>query len=545
MEIRFKWAKKIKKLIQNNQFILYLIIFFIIYFVFLWVQANPTFLDPDSFYHLKISKLIAEQGPIWDFPWLQYTVLKDYYIDHHFLYHVLAIPFIKILGDFEGLKFFTVILATLFVLLSYIFFKKYKIKYAEIFTLILLFSSAFLFRISLAKAVALSLIFLFLGIYCLFKKKYWLLALISFLYVWSYGGFLLIFIAAFIFVLAKTIYHTFIAQPLWFELKNFLKLIKIKNYFKLFFKNLFSLDNLKLILAPFLGIILGLVLNPYFPKNLKFYWQQVIEIGVINYRGLVNVGGEWYPYSLAELMTNSGIVVIIFIVSVILFFIFIKKQKPPSIFFLLTSLLFFVLTLKSRRYVEYLTPNLVYFSAFTCGYILAEINFKKFLRQFKKENYILGSLLIFLIIYIAIIFPCIIIRNAYLTSQSYRGGIEYQRFEGIANYLKQKSRPGDIVMQTDWDDFPMLFYHNHQNYYIIGLDPTFMYNYDADLYNLFTEITTARKFDNLYNEVKNKFKAKYFIVDADRGQLKRNLQRYSGFVQVYEDQDGTIFKLTK
>ena len=104
-------AKKIIKLSGEYQFILYLLVFLLAFFIFGWLQLNPGFLDPDSFYHLKISKMISAQGPVFDFPWLQFTVLKDYFIDHHFLYHVLTIPFINLLGDFVGFKFFSALLA--------------------------------------------------------------------------------------------------------------------------------------------------------------------------------------------------------------------------------------------------------------------------------------------------------------------------------------------------------------------------------------------------------------------------------------------------
>jgi hypothetical protein len=531
-----KLGLKIKKLIQENQFILYLFIFFLAFFIYLWIQSTPTFLDPDSFYHLKMAKLIGERGPIINFPWLQFTVLKDYYIDHHFLYHVLAIPFVKWLGDFAGFKFYTVILATLFIFLSYLFFKKEKITYPEIFALALLFSPALMFRISLAKATAFSLILLFLGIHFIFRRQYWLLALISFLYVWSYGGFLLIFLMTLIFALANSLEKTFINKAFWPK--------RIKNYIFYFIKNLFLLENLKIILASFLGIVLGLVLNPYFPKNLKFYWQQLIEIGLINYRGLVNVGGEWYPYDILNLIPDSGVAFIFTIVALILFIILFKKQKAQSIFFFIATLLFFFLTLKSKRYVEYFIPFSVYFCTFTFGFLLAEIKLKDYINKLRKEIPVF-EILEKPLYTIFFVFILIMAKDAFITHQSFLGGIDFQDFAGISKYLYENSKAGEIVMQTDWDDFPMLFYHNDKNYYIVGLDPTFMYNYDKNLYNLFADITMAKKSNNLYQEIKNNFHASYFIVDEDRLQLAKNLQNDGNFTKVYEDTDGSVYKLKK
>ncbi|MFC1598437.1 hypothetical protein ACFL2U_00275 [Patescibacteria group bacterium] len=535
--------RKIVKFLHKNQFVLYLLIFFIAFYVFLWLQATPTFLDPDSFYHLKVSQLISQQGPVLDFPWLQFTVLKDYYIDHHFLYHVAAVPFINLLGDFIGFKVFTVVLSTAFILLAYWFFKKEKIKFAEAFALILLFAPAFLFRLSLSKATAFSLIILFIGIFCLFRKKYWLLILISFLYVWSYGGFLLILVMSAFYVLANAIYLTFINFGLWQRIKRKFVKLKLKDYLIGFLKNLFSINNLILLECSFIGVLAGLILNPYFPKNLKFYWQQIFEIGIVNYQSAVNVGGEWHPYPILDLISDSGVAIIFIIVSVVLFFIFIKKQKPTSIFFFIASIFFFILTLKSKRYVEYFVPFAVFFSAYAFTYSVAKVKIRHSLWHLKKQSYFIGSMMQFLLIYVAIIFPFIMLKDSYLVRQQYQGGFEFDKFAGIANYLQINTQPGDVVMHTDWDDFPMLFYHNHSNYYIVGLDPTFMYNYDADLYNLYADITTARKTRNLYKAIKENFRARYFIVNEDRQQLAKNLQRAGGFTKVYQDKDGTIYKI--
>ena len=152
-------------------------------------------------------------------------------------------------------------------------------------------------------------------------------------------------------------------------------------------------------------------------------------------------------------------------------------------------------------------------------------------------------LVMVILLYLGIVVIAVCIRNGVATKQSFSGGIGFQNFVGVSQYLKTNAQPGQIIMHTDWDDFPMLFYNNDKNYYIVGLDPTFMYNYNKDLYNLFADITTAKKKDNLYQTVKDTFKAGYFIVNKDRAQLKKNLENDGGFVMVYEDTDAWLYKL--
>jgi hypothetical protein len=533
-----KWqiiADKVQKLIVANQFILYLAVFMVAFFVFLIIQSNPTFLDPDSFYHLKMTKLIAEQGPVINFPWLQFTVLKEYYIDHHFLYHVAGIPFVKLMGDFTGYKFYTILLNTLLIFGLYLFLKKEKIRWAEFFILILLSSQGFIYRISLAKASAFSLIILFLGIYCLFKRKNIWLFLVSWLYVLSYGGFLLIWAITCFYILADSLYQAFIVQR-----PERLKLFK---RFWLGIKNIFSAQNLKIGLASFSGVIIGVVFNPYFPKNLNFIWEQLVQIGLINYIGKVNVGGEWYPYKLPDLLQNVGITFIVFVFALFIFFITIKKQKASSIFFFLTTLFFLGFTLKSKRYVEYLMPFMAFFVAYAYTFSLANIHVWQKFNHYRKMNKIIAALLYTLILLVVIFFPMVMVKDISSVYRSFRRGIAFNEFAGISQYLINNSQQGEIIMQTDWDDFPMLFYQNSKNYYIVGLDPTFMYNYDPKLYQLFADITMAKVSTELSQKVKANFNASYFIVDKDRDQLNKYLQADSGFVKVYEDSDAWLYQV--
>jgi hypothetical protein len=528
------FVSKLHKLILANQFISYLAIFFIIYFVCLWLQATPTFLDPDSFYHLKMAKLIAARGPILDFPWLQFTVLKDYYVDHHFLYHVLAIPFIKILGDFEGMKFYSACLATIFIFCCYLFLKRYRLKYAGFFTLLLLTAPVFLFRANLTKATAFSLILLFAGVYCLFKHKYWLLFVLAFVYVWSYGGFILLLIMAALYSLAEASYDTF---------RQTFTQKKIRRYIGRFCRQLFKSSNLKNLVAVFLGLLLGIILNPYFPQNLKFYWQQLVQIGIINYRNVVNVGGEWYPYQISELVAHGGAIIVIGALAIIVFLIFIKKQQPISLFFLITTLLFLALSLKSKRYAEYFVPHLFFFSAFTFNYCLSAVNHQTIINALRQDFFRLYQVAqIWLIILIGLI-PALMIGGLNNTKNEYAKGFAFTAFSGIADYLQRNSQSGDIVLHTDWGDFPMLFYYNDKNYYIVGLDPTFMYKYNPDLYTLYADITMAKRSTNLYQDIKETFRAKYVIVNKGRSQLARNLQNDGNFIKVYEDKDGAVYKL--
>ena len=78
--------------------------------------------------------------------------------------------------------------------------------------MVLLLTSPFVFRVGLTKASALSLSVLLLGLYFIFKEKNWPLVILAWLYVWLYGGFILILAAALAYAVGADYYNNVIAS---------------------------------------------------------------------------------------------------------------------------------------------------------------------------------------------------------------------------------------------------------------------------------------------------------------------------------------------
>lgn len=534
---------------KNITVLKYLSLFIIAFAIFSFFQYSPTFPDPDSFYHAKMAVLIRDQGIVKDFPWLQFTVLKDYYIDHHFLYHVSLIPFVIFLDPLVGIKLATALFGALFILIFYWFLQKFKIKYAFFYSLFLLISGPFIFRINLAKASSLSLIFLFFGFYFIARRKLWPLFFLSFFYVWSYGGWPLMLVLTSFYILAEII-SDFVKK---FKKEN----SEIKNpgaAIKIFVRTLFSRENVKLFFTCFGGLLAGLVINPYFPKNLTFYWHQIIKIAVINYQNKIGVGAEWYPYGFGDLISNASLVFVLLIVSLAVFFVnFIKKftddkkimppenKKVPMILATIFCAVFFLLiTLRARRNVEYFIPFAVLMGAFALDQPFSF--FGKYWLTFKnwwQKRKVLASLLC---LYFILMIPFTAVRNILSVKQQFLNGGSTQKYRGVAEWLKNNTREGAIIFHNDWDDFPALFYYNTHNYYIAGLDPTFMYDYDKNLHKQWVDITTGKQ-DNISEIVKNNFRSEYVFVDKDHIALENNLKRDGHFKMVYKDEEGKIYQL--
>lgn len=503
-----------------NKKILYLFLFLIVFSYFIWLNNQASFVDPDSFYHAKMVDLIKEDGIIKDFTYLPFTTLNDIYIDHHLLYHLLLVPLVFFIPSLLAVKLAAAFFAALVILVFQWLLDKLKIKYSFIYTLILLFSHQFIFRINLAKVPSLSLIVLLLFIYLLFRYKdkwSWPLFILSFIYVWLYGGWPIMLGIGGIYSLAILI-------------NNYLKDKKI-------------VLNLKLILNFFLGLLAGLVVNPYFPTNLKFYYEQTFQIGLINYKDVVGVGGEWYGINIFDLIGYQALVFILLIPALLIFFIHLKKQSPASWTLFLVALIFFILTVKSQRNVEYFIPLALLFSAYTVSPVLTLDNIGKYKKKIPilipKYEMISYILIVLFVLYL----PIILCANFKGLKENLAKNYNFKELSGISYYLAAHTNEGDIIFHDKWDDWPVLFYHNSHNRYIVGLDPTFMYFKDESLYLAWKDISLNNTKDYICREVKDKFTANYIFVKMDNQELKDNLDLDDDCRLTYEDKDGWIYKI--
>ncbi|MDD5342752.1 MAG: hypothetical protein PHI73_05480 [Patescibacteria group bacterium] len=510
----------------------YAIIFGLAFIFFFVLQYNQTLADPDSFYHAKMALLTEDHGIIKTFPWLSdFTVLGKAYADQHFLYHVFLIPFVSWLHPIAGLKLATVVLASLFVLAFYWLLRRLRVKYAIGFSLLLLLMNPLVFRLSLAKAPSFSLILLTIGIYFIVSRNWKSLLVLSFIYVWAYGGFAVILLTSGLYLLvdvfANLIKKTFNPGP------GQPSVIKM----------LFLRSSWTPLLSSLTGVILGVIINPYFPQNLGYYRYQLFEIGMKNYQQIVRVGGEWYSYAPTSLISDSVFLSIATLIALAVFIYYHKRQTRREVFFLVLAALFFLLTMKSRRYVEYYVPLGCLFSFTVLGAWLKELKFRSYWERFLDLKPRKKILIALVGVYFFVTIPTIIVRGFFLERKDLVNGIPYTKFQEASEWLIDHSQRGDIVFHSSWDEFPILFYHNDVNNYIGGLDLTFNYLYNKDLYQKWVDITTGSMRNNLAETIRNDFHAKYVLVSQNHTAMKNNIRNDGRLEQVYEDSEAVIFKV--
>ncbi len=501
--------------------------------VFSLLHFTPYLSDPDSFYHIKISEAMAEKGIITEFPYLQSTILKNNFVDHHLLYHAYLIPFIKLLqfansgtsAAIWGSKIGHLILNCFVFLGVFIFLKKFKVKYALILSTSMLLSAPFIFRMILIKAQPLSILLSLFCVYCIIKKKHLLLFVASFIYVWAYSAWFMVLLLGALYVIANSssaISH----QNKW--------LLNLKK----FIQSCLSKENLKLLAVIFSGLVAGLIINPYFPKNLYFYFVHIIQIGLINDKS-IRLGMEWYPFSPSEFIIACLLPFAILILPAVFHLSYWKQMSVKSKFLLFVSLFFFIMTMRSKRHIEYFIP----FSILAGG---IGINDALSVKNIKADwEIIIGKMKKFLsfkfLKYTALIaFSLSIISISFglrAQSQIY----PFFKLKNSATYLYNNSQDDETLLNLRWDMFPFLYYWNDKNYYATGLDPTFTYSLDKNLWKEYDKIVKGNITSSTSAVINEKFNAQYII--AFKYNEKFLKEAGSFFEKVYEDDDTFIYKI--
>jgi len=502
--------------------------------------------DWDGYYHIKWSLLLWESlssgNGLPAFQWLPLTVLNPQdYNDHHFLFHLLQIPFLWFFQPVMAAKVAAVVFSSLAIFSVYWLLYRYKINYpliwlAAIFTC----ANMFYYRMNMAKAPPLTIIITIAGIYLLFERKYvWLLPLM-FAFVWTYSLFPLLLFAALIWVIIIA----------WNERR-------------------FEWRPLAYTAG---GMVLGNVINPYFPNNLLLFWEHFYTKFKIGSDFAVAVGGEWYPYSGMELLTHFPVAMIAVVIGYILFMPKDGKLPERATFFLVFVSILLAAQFRSKRFAEYFPPFAILFAAFSWQafqmprFLQLPEEFKREIEPYldigkKTEKQELWSTLRLAGVWtLGIILTVYFIFN--LTGFN-RFGVEHgglvstiagneanDKYEramawatGVDADGSENIPAGERIFNTNWDDFPKLFFYNTKHTYVYGLDPNYLFSENPELYKLLQDITNA-KTEDAGPVIRERFGANYIFADAKENEEMIGEALESGWVDmVYEDDEARILKI--
>jgi hypothetical protein len=509
---------------------------FVIVLVFWNLQFSTNAIccgDFDGYYHIKWSRMLWDSLRNKNFPpiftWLPLTMLDPkHYVDHHFLFHVFQIPFTWFADLRMGAKASAVIFGSIALLSCYWLLLRYHIRYSLVWLVALLACSApFLYRLNMAKAPPFAILFLVVGIHLLFTRKYWPLLVIGFVFTLTYDMFPILGLTAVFWVLVIA----------WTE-RRF---------------------EWRPLLWVSIGIAAGLLINPYFPKNLALLYEHVkMKITPTDYA--TKVGNEWYPYDTWEFLGNSLVACVSMVVGYIAFDPPDRKRAQEPLLLLLLSTVLLVMTARWKRIAEYWPPFAVMFAAFSLQpwltnarsvftHLPADIleELAPFLdreepAEFVRQAYRRDVWSISCAAGIAVILGTVLFFNLRATAEDIGQSSPHEYYRGGAEWMKANIPSGQIIFNTDWDDFPRLFYYDPTHNYVSGLDPHYLYNKSPELSKLYDRITLGDEADP-GPLIRDRFRSRYVFTDNAHDKFYNNAIESGWFEIVYEDKDCTILHI--
>lgn len=514
---------RLRKALQtlfSSKLILGLILFGVFLVSLYLIQfSTPNLAGNDGYYHIRFAQMMRFEGLKPDFSWLPLTILSSgEFYDHHFLFHVALIPFTY--GDLiVGAKWASIFFASLTFLSVWWLLRGQQLPYAALWALgLLVISEAFLYRMIMPRAQSLSLAILVLGLHFLLQKKYRYLLPLSFIYVWMYDGFPMILILVGVYLVSTwMIERKFNLVPLYYVVG---------------------------------GIFLGLLVNPYFPHNVIFSVRHTLP-KLINATS-VRVGNEWYPYDTGQLLENSFLALVIFMSGVVALGMRSRRMDTRTATALFMAIVTGLLLFQARRFIEYFPPFVLIFAAFAWTQLISEWESNRSNRQrteirsvdSKLSSRLRGALRIWLPIGAVGIIMLVGMWSTVQEAQaSMKKSKPADRYAQASSWLHQNTPEGARVFQTDWDDFPRLFFYNTWNSYLIGLDPTYLQLKDKELYELWVDITKG-KVEGSARLIYERFAAEYVFTDLAHDDFIDKADGDENLTEVFRDEEAIIYRIT-
>jgi hypothetical protein len=251
----------------------------------------------------------------------------------------------------------------------------------------------------------------------------------------------------------------------------------------------------------------------------------------------VRVGNEWYPYDTGQLLANSLPALIAFSSGILALGLTGRKMDIRTGTGLLAALLFGLMLFQARRFIEYFPPFALIFAAFAWAPLFQRPE-PAFVSPAKPGLRTLPVIILAL----AVTFSAF--KSLPATQESIRNSKPYDLYANASAWLEENSEAGERVFQTDWDDFPRLFYYNTHNTYLVGLDPTYMQLYDQESYDLWVLITRG-EVDQPSQFIANHFHSHYVHSDLKHGKFIRKAELDPGLYEVYRDDQAVIFEVVR
>lgn len=461
--------------------------------------------ERDGYYHARLASLVPQRGFSRDFPWTQLSTWLHGYCDKEVLYHFAMAPFTLVGEAIGGARVFALLLSVTVIGLLCWVLARHRAPWPALFAALPLATGGlFLARLGMIRSHVLSMALLLVGLHFLLERRWRALAVLGFVYAWSYTvPFVLVLTAA------PLVVGRWLAKG--------------------------GLD-WRSVLAAGLGATLGLAIHPYTPLTLETFLTitQILRTGFQGTQASgFELGNELYPYP-ADVFFDIYPLLVVATLALVPVALGLRKRLTPDTWgVLLATAAWSVLTARAPRFVEYQVLLLALSWGLSARDALGSERLRGWLDAVRwRRAAVAGAALLLLVGFHA---------------RSLRYYVVYQSeaapprlFEGASRWMSEHLAEGETVINLYWDDFPDLFYAAPRQRYLWGLDPIFTVRADI---GRATWLERARRHQlPLDAQLRTVFSSRWLVLRAHRAAGYPELQR-APFTEVYRDALAVVYRI--
>jgi hypothetical protein len=464
-------------------------------------------LGPDGFYHFRLAGVLWDEGLFSTIEALPLTVFGENLPDHHLLWHWLLIPFTWIEDPLLGVQWAAVLTGAMVPAGLTFFGRHMAIPLAPMWGLLAVCAVFTLpGRFVMLRAQNIAILLIFLSLYALVKERLRMVGVVAFVFMVTYHGAV---------ILAPLV--ALYACAVWFHERR----LAYKPF-----------------VAAGVGGLLGLIINPYFPVSFEYlYFHTVLTVPEAG--AGTGGGSEWSapPWSMLWQQAWAVHVLLLGAIGSSAWVARVRKEKVLSLgatVMVLAALLTLVMYKGANRFGEYYGPIGIFAAAMLFRDILQGVDGSPKRGRFKLVLALLvGGLIV---------------------SQGTQGLLvvdkysqfKAEKYEGIAKVLAAESKPGDMVYNSAYHDFPFLYFHQPNLRYVIGLDTHYLSEANPLLFNEWVWMQQVQADDP--NDpaplMAAHFKADFAVVAREHSGLAARLLKSPHVRPLVATRYGWLFKIT-
>ncbi len=443
--------------------------------------ADPRLADYDAWFHIRYAWLLRQHGPWMDFPWMPHTFFAEGWVDHQFLYHVLLVPFTYVSDLRVGAKASAVAFSTLAVTVFSVVLHRRQVRWPVLWALVLLAGSRFfVVRMLMPRTQALSLALLLAGWLLAVERRGRALAVLGVAYGWTYH------VAA---MLVPTALSTALPpDPGGHDRVRWAP-----------------------VAIAALAVAAGLVLTPYFPRTVTYFWLHAVE--KVSNQGGLEVGAEWFPINSRLLLLHTAPALGVGLLAIGAALMRGVKARRDTLSALILAVGWTGLALWSQKWIEMAVP----FALLASALLARDAGL--------HPGWLLWA-------------PIVMLWNGQQAVQHVRDTVPApDRLATIGAALE--ASPG-AVFHPDWTDFSELFYYAPSCTFTVGLDPTFLASADPARYRLIDAMLDG-KVPDISGAAKAGWQADWVVLTS--APLRTIAAEDPGLELVIDDGESTLWRV--